>query len=301
MSEKRVIVCDGCGDVCGDVISESKDRYKLNEIKLRTIDKIWDGAHESEYWYEEFDFCKQCATDIKETLENIEEQLKSKRNKNKLKKIHDQAAINELSAYKTRLIERITNETELFFPDEWINKLDLRQSVFALERFCSLNGLHITDDVKNELNEELINSIMKNVNGGNSHRMSMGGTLMSSNNENETFQKVTTLMKNIYKLPEFAPLDEGNTFDCPFCGQELELIVDAGSTYIIDGQHVLMQRENDEPHLFKCTEIDIEISIDALGYISYRGNGKHKTFECFDVNVELSYEEPLFKPLFKDE
>lgn len=166
MSEERVIVCDGCGDVCGDVISESKDRYKIDEIKLRTVSKIWDGAHESNYWYEEFDFCKQCATDIKETLENIEEELGEQSKESKLKRIHDQAVVNELLTYKTRLLEKITNKG-LIFPEEWI-KLDLRKSVLSLEKFCDLNGLRIVDGVKSELNEELINNVLNDIEGDNS-------------------------------------------------------------------------------------------------------------------------------------
>lgn len=62
MSIKQVHVCDGCNKIL----------TKVNEIyylDLKT-DDFWDGT-EIDYLQEHFEFCLECAKDIKKTLEKI--------------------------------------------------------------------------------------------------------------------------------------------------------------------------------------------------------------------------------------
>ena len=62
MAVKQVIVCDGCGKY----LEKTREIYKL---VLKT-NKFWDGI-DTDYNYEELDFCYVCAKNIKKTLEKI--------------------------------------------------------------------------------------------------------------------------------------------------------------------------------------------------------------------------------------
>lgn len=60
MSIKQFHVCDGCGGIL------TGKAYYLN---LKT-DSFWDGT-DMDYLQEHFEFCWECAQDIKKTLEKI--------------------------------------------------------------------------------------------------------------------------------------------------------------------------------------------------------------------------------------
>jgi len=69
MSEKKVIVCDGCGKI----LERTSEIYHL---KLET-DRFWDGV-ENVKFIENLDFCKKCAVHIKQVLENCPNLLNKK-------------------------------------------------------------------------------------------------------------------------------------------------------------------------------------------------------------------------------
>jgi predicted membrane-bound dolichyl-phosphate-mannose-protein mannosyltransferase len=62
VSIKQVHVCDGCGKI----LTKISEIYYLN----LTTDEFWDTT-ETDYLQEHFEFCLDCAKDIKKTLEKI--------------------------------------------------------------------------------------------------------------------------------------------------------------------------------------------------------------------------------------
>lgn len=58
--------CDGCG-------KELEKPSKIYKLNLKT-ERFWDGT-ETSYLEQDLDFCRECATDIKNTLARILERL----------------------------------------------------------------------------------------------------------------------------------------------------------------------------------------------------------------------------------
>ena len=69
MGIKQIIVCDGCDKE----LNERKDRYYIN---FRTS-KFLDAAGDTDYNEIDLVFCKQCAVNIKSTLNKILEKQKA--------------------------------------------------------------------------------------------------------------------------------------------------------------------------------------------------------------------------------
>lgn len=76
MTKKTVYECDKCGKT----IENAKNRYELDRIRLKTVNKVWNGGHRSEYRTIDLDFCEKCAKDIGDALETIAERLKDDSN-----------------------------------------------------------------------------------------------------------------------------------------------------------------------------------------------------------------------------